>query len=322
MSLAIIVLNFRTPALTVDCLHSLAGEIAGVDGARVVVVDNASGDDSVEKITAAAEQQGWSQWASVLPLDRNGGYSAGNNAGIRLALAGPRPAEYVLLLNPDTIVRPGALAALVEFMDRHPRVGIAGSRLENTAGGVDGSARRMPTPWSELESAARSGPVTRLLGRHVVPMPLRDEPHRCDWVSGASIVVRGRVFEEIGLLDEGYFLYYDEVDFCTRAKRAGWECWYVPASRVLHLEGASTGIRTPRKRRAGYWYDSRRRFFAKHYGLLGLLAADGLWALGRSILLARQLAGLGGSTEGDPARYTWDLLWGDVKAMLAGTVVR
>ncbi|MGE5609506.1 MAG: glycosyltransferase family 2 protein [Bacillota bacterium] len=315
MIVQVIIVNYRTADLTVACLRSLAREALALCGLRVLVVDSCSGDGSAEQIAAAIEREGWSAWASILPLDRNGGYSAGNNAGIRLALAADSPAKYVLLLNPDTIVRPGALAELVRFMDQNPHVGIAGSGIEDVAAQPQCSAHRFPSPLGELLNTARLGILNGLMPGHVVSPPLRPEPHPCDWVSGASMVIRRQVFEQIGLMDEGYFLYYDEVDFCYRAHCAGWEVWYVPQAKVMHLEGAATGIRKERKRRPAYWYDSRRRFFIKAYGIGGLLLADALWIVGRFAWNVRRCLGLA-TASNDPRWFAWDLLVGDIRAIL------
>ncbi len=315
----IVIVNYRTADLAVDSLRSLSTQVGDLGGGGVVIADNASGDGSVDRLAGAIATENWSTWAKVMPLARNGGFAYGNNAGIRAALASAQPPAYVLLLNPDTIARPGAVKSLVDFMDSHPEVGIAGSLLENPAGGVDCSAHRIPSPLGELDGAARLGLLSRLLHRYAVSPPLRDEAHECDWVSGASMIVRRQVLEQIGPMDEGYFLYFEEVDFCCRARAAGWSVWYVPESRVLHLEGASTGIRAAAKRRAAYWYDSRRRFFVTHHGLGGLLLADFLWAVGRLSFLAR--VGLGMTKQGgraDPKRFMFDLLWGDLRALLNG----
>lgn len=315
----IVIVNYRTPGLAVDCLRSLASQVECLGGGRVLVMDNASGDGSAERIHAAIGSEGWSEWAEAVALDRNGGFAFGNNAGIRMALAARETADYVMLLNPDTIVRQGAIRALVEFMDSHPDAGIAGSLLETPAGGVDCSAHRIHSPLSELDGGARLGLLSRLLSRHVVSPPMLDVPHPCDWVSGASMLVRRQVIEDIGLMDEGFFLYFEEVDYCWRARRAGWEVWYVPRSRVLHLEGAATGIKTAAKRRAGYWYDSRRRFFIKHYGIAGLLLADALWTIGRLSLLLRSVLHLGGKgVDADPQWFMPDLLGGDLRALASG----
>jgi len=315
----IVIVNYRTPDLAIECLRSLAPEVAGLCGGRVIVIDNDSGDLSVEKLEAGIAREGWSSWAEVMPLDRNGGFAFGNNAGIRSALASPDRVAYVMLLNPDTIVREGAIRALVDFMNAHPRAGIAGSLLENAEGGVDCSAHRIHSPLSELDSGARLGLLSRLLRRFVVSDPPRSEAHQSDWVSGASLIMRRAVLDDIGLMDEGYFLYFEEVDFCCRAKRLGWEVWYVPQSRVMHLEGAATGIRAVAKRRPKYWYDSRRRFFVKFYGVPGLVMADLFWATGRATFLLRRLLRLGGGQSAhDPKWFMFDLLWGDLRAILTG----
>jgi N-acetylglucosaminyl-diphospho-decaprenol L-rhamnosyltransferase len=283
MRLLVVIVNYQTADLTIDCLRSLRDEVASVPGACVVVTDNASGDESAARIAAAIATNGWSPWAAFQRLDRNGGFAAGNNAALGPALGSSNPPEYVLLLNPDTIVRPGALKTLVDFMESHPRAGIAGSRLEDPDGTPQRSAFRFPTPLSELEEGARVGWLTRLLSRRVVAPPPPPGPEATEWVAGASMIVRKAVFDAIGLLDERYFMYYEEVDFCRRAKRAGWDCWYVPASRVIHLVGQSSGVTNARqsgKRRPAYWFASRRRYFLTHCGRAGTLLADLFWATG------------------------------------------
>jgi GT2 family glycosyltransferase len=314
-TLNVIIVNYQTAELTLQCLDSLKTDIEGSISAAII--DNSSGDASVARITETIERQGWQHWASVVPLDRNGGFSAGNNAGIRLALAFEPASDYVLLLNPDTIVKSQSIASLIEFMDRHPRIGIAGSSLEDGDGRPQCSAHRFPTPGGELLVGARLGLLDRLMPRRVLSPPIQSEPHPCDWVSGASMIIRREVFEQIGLLDEGYFLYFEEVDFCFRARKAGWDVWYVPQSRVVHLEGASTGIRAQKKRRPAYWYNSRRRFFLKSYGIVGLLIADCLWAVGRLSWWTRRCLGLA-KPANDPKRFAWDLLMGDAVAALTG----
>lgn len=318
----IVIVNYRTADLAIDCLHSLSTQVKYLAGGRTVVVDNASGDGSAEKLRATIEREGWSSWAMVVPLDRNGGFSFGNNAGIRIALTAAEPAANLMLLNPDTVIRPDAISALVHFMEAHPQAGIAGSLLENADGGVESSAHTFPSPLGELDAGARLGILNRLLRRYAVTPPTRrDRAHLCDWVSGASMMIRGRVLADIGGMDEDFFLYFEEVDFCRRARLAGWKCWFVPNSRVVHREGASTGIRASSKRRAGYWYDSRRRFFVKHYGIAGLVAADTLRAIGRLSFTLRKALRLRANRENDdPKWFMFDLLWGDLSAILTGRV--
>src|SRR5438270_9809767 len=122
-SVCVVIVNYRTPGLAIDCLRSLAGEVAAAGDWRVVVVENASGDGSAAKIGAALRAERWDAWAELVPVEENRGFAGGNNVALRPLLAGPRPPDYVLLLNPDTVVRPGAVRALVDFLERHPHIG-------------------------------------------------------------------------------------------------------------------------------------------------------------------------------------------------------
>lgn len=291
--LLIVILNYRTAELTLACLRSLAKEIPLLPGATVVVTDNASGDGSAETITKGIREGGMSAWARCEPLPENGGYAYGNNAAIREALAGKNSPDFVLLLNPDTELLPGAVRNLLAFMHAHPECAIAGSRLEDEQGNAHCSAFNFPTAWSELDRGLELGIVTRLLGNRTVQRPIPDEPCEVDWVAGASMLVRREVFERVGLIDEAYFLYFEEVDFLLRAKRAGFRTYYVPASRVVHHMGASTGVtdekRAPR-RIPTYWFDSRRRYFVKNHGIVHAVLADSVFLAAHSLGRLRQLA--------------------------------
>jgi N-acetylglucosaminyl-diphospho-decaprenol L-rhamnosyltransferase len=291
-SLLIVIVNYRTPGLTIDCLASLEPEVAANPGARVVVADNESGDDSLDRLGAAILDRGWSGWAEARPVGSNRGFAAGNNAAIAPALASSCPPRYVWLLNPDTVARPGALTALVGFMEARPDVGLAGSRLEEPDGSRQLSAFRFPSILGELDLGARFWPLHRLVARWTDHPAVDDRPKMVDWASGASLFVRREVFEAIGLLDDGYFMYFEEVDFCLRARQAGWPCWYVPTSRVVHLVGQSSGAfnkehRT--KRLPGYWYESRSRYFVRNHGRAKAAVADLAWTLGALSFRARNL---------------------------------
>jgi GT2 family glycosyltransferase len=321
LRLLIVIVNYRTPQLTIDCLESLVPEVVELGSVRVVVVDNGSADGSAELITDAIARGGSKGFASLLARADNGGFSRGNNAAIGPALAAPEgPPQYVLLLNSDTHVRPGALGALLAFMDAHPEAGIAGSRLEHPDGRVQDSLFRFHSVWSELDSGLRIGVVSRLLGNHVVAQtpPAKLEP--ADWVAGASMIVRSRVFDDIGLLDEGYFLYFEEVDFCLNARRAGWSCWYVPGSAVVHLIGRSTGV-THRegapKRRPRYWFESRRRYFVKNHGRAYAWCADFAWATGFAVWRVRRIVQR--KPDPDPPKFLWDFIRHTLRAAWRGS---
>jgi GT2 family glycosyltransferase len=189
-----------------------------------------------------------------------------------------------LLLNADTEVRPGAIRTLIDFMEQHPKAGIAGSGFENPDGTCWAFAFRFFRPVGELEGALRFGPISKLMSRYVVNQWMdQHRAQRIDWVAGACMIIRREVFDTVGLMDEKYFLYYEEVDFCLQASRAGWPCWYVPQSRIMHIGGQSTGF-TDRERRPkrtpSYWFESRSRYFRKNFGLWGLIVADLAYGVG------------------------------------------
>src|SRR4051794_38419628 len=171
MKLLIVIVNYRTADLLIDCLRSIAPQIE--PGIRVVVTDNASGDDSILRLSAAIQQNNW-KWCELMPLPRNGGFAYGNNAAIAPALKSNDPPEYVLLLNPDTVLRDRALAALLEFMDANRNVGIAGSRLEDPDGTPQRSAFRFHSIASEFERGIRLGLVTKILASKIIAPPVSD----------------------------------------------------------------------------------------------------------------------------------------------------
>lgn len=309
MTLLIVIVNYRTTELTLDCLRSLEHEVDTIAGTRVVVTDNASGDDAVARLEAAVRTNGWDGWATIVPLEQNGGFAAGNNAAIRPALAAADRPRYVLLLNPDTIVRSGAVRALVEFMDSRPDVGIAGSRLEEPDGTPQRSAFRFPSVLGELEGGLRLGPASRLLSRWVNAPAVPEHPGPSDWVAGACMIIRSTVFEAVGLMDERYFMYFEEVDFCHRARRAGWPCWYVPAARVVHLVGQSSGVTSPgaaQRRRPSYWFHARRRYFLRNHGRIATILADLAWSLGYASYRLRRVVQRKPDT--DPRGLLWDFI--------------
>ncbi len=282
MKLLVVIVSYRVTDLTIGCLRSLAGEIGRVPGARVAVCENGTGGDAEERLRRAIAENGWGAWASLTAIYPNRGFTGGNNAVIRPALASDDPPEYVLLLNADTTVLEHALDALVAFLDAHPRAGIAGSLLLSPEREVQASPFRFPGIASELDRGLRLGIVSRLLSRWGTRPPTPTAPARADWVSGASMILRRTMLDEIGLLDEGLYTYFDDPDICLRAARAGWETWFVPQSRVIHLEGSTTGVgnRHVERRRPPYWFQARRRYFVKNYGPWYAALVDAAFILG------------------------------------------
>ncbi|MFO0907047.1 MAG: glycosyltransferase family 2 protein [Isosphaeraceae bacterium] len=305
MKLLVVILCYKVPELTIECLRSLASEIGRVPGTKVAVCENGTGGDVPEQLRRAIEENGWSSWAELTVVYPNQGFCGGNNLVIRPALASADPPEYVLLLNADTVVQPHALDALVDFMDAHPRAAIAGSQLHWPDGTIQCSPFRFPGVISELDRGLNLGLFSKRVERWgiVVPTPKHDAP--AEWVSGASMILRRSFLEQQGLLDEGLYTYFDDVDICMRAHRAGWESWYVTTSHIVHYEGSSTGIKpTVQKRRPAYWFQARRRFFLKNYGALRTLFIDGAYLIGASLRRVRYA--IQRKPESDPPDFLYD----------------
>jgi len=291
MKLLVVILNYRVTDLTIDCLRSLAQEVPRIPGAKVAVCENGTGGDAEQRLREAIAVNGWESWVELTAITPNRGFTGGNNIIIRKALASRDCPEYFLLLNADTVVYPGAFECLVRFMDGHPQAGVAGSRCEWANGLPQGTPFRFHGIASELDRGLRLGIVSKLLSRWSSRIPTPQEPCQVDWVAFASAIIRREVIEAIGPLDEGLYTYFDDIDFCLNATRAGWQIWHIPESRVLHYEGASTGIVARNvQRRPDYWYQARRRYFLKNYGALYTALADAaflsgfaLWRLRRRI---------------------------------------
>jgi GT2 family glycosyltransferase len=289
MKLLVVILNYRVTGLTIDCLRTLAPRIGRVPGARVAVLENGTSPEAVAELRRAIDENGWGGWVDLSAVQPNRGFTGGNNIVVREALASADPPEYVLLLNADTLVRDGALEALVDFMDAHPRAGIAGSQLLSPDGVIQASPFRFPRLAGQLARGLQVGVVERLLRRWAPVPPTPSAACPVEWVSGASAILRRTMLDQIGLLDEGLYTYFDDVDLCLRARRAGWETWYVPESQIVHLEGAATGVtRTGAKRRPAYWFQARRRFMLKSYGPVYCAALDATYITGLALRRGRQ----------------------------------
>jgi GT2 family glycosyltransferase len=260
--LAVVILNYNTRDLLRAALQSVRAN-SGLTLA-VCVVDNCSSDGSVEMVRAEFPE------AAVVASPVNGGYSYGNNLGLRhfgfgAGQAAPA-ARYAMLLNPDTLVPPGALAGLVAFMDAHPEAGVVGPRLVLPDGRLDLACRRsFPTlenAFYHFSGLSRLFPGHRRFGRY--NMTFLDEAAlaEIDSVVGAAMVVRGEAIAQVGLMDEGFFMYGEDLDWAKRIKERGWRVYYYPGVVIEHVKRAAS--RHSRQAQVEF-YRAMLIFYRKHY---------------------------------------------------------
>jgi len=269
---AVAIVSYNTREHLRACLNSVAPE----GPAETVVVDNGSTDGSVEMVREEYPEV-------VLIQAENRGYGAAANRAFAATSA-----PYVLLLNTDTLLRPGALAALVEYLGDNPRAGVVGPRLLNPDGSLQPSCFPFPSPLNVLLVGATLG---RILFRPIPALRERflrtwshDVGRVVPWVRGAGLGIRREAFEVVGGFDEAYFLYYEETDLSYRLSEAGWETHFTPTAEIVHLGGASTGGIGVSAATTKFYFESAARYFDQHHGRL---TAWGALALERLVLLAR-----------------------------------
>lgn len=288
MSVAVSIINYRTAELTIAAVASVLDDLGDRPG-PVVVVDNASGDGSADQIAAWIAERGDAR-VKLVRSATNSGFSGGHNQGMAAAPG----ATFYLLLNSDALLRPGFFDAIEAAAAAHPRAGLIASRLEWEDGTPQQSCFRFAGPLSELIAGAGSGPVTRLLKAHVVALGLPPDPDQIEWASFASILLRADLVRQIGPMDEGYFLYFEDAEYALRARRAGWGVAYAPAARTVHFRGGSGPVKkmqAAKKRMPEYFWRSRTRFMRQAHGPMGPLLANLAWLLGRGIAQTRRLLG-------------------------------
>lgn len=282
------IINFRTADLTIQCAQSVLDDLDAFDG-HVVVVDNRSDDGSAENIESWMSGLPDTARVSLVRSPTNSGFSGGHNQGMAAC-----PAEYVLILNSDAIVRPGFFAAMIKAAQETPKAGILAPRIEYEDGEQQISCFRFPSIINEFVRAAHSGPISRLFAKYSVALTMPPNPEEIDWASFACILLRMDMVEDIGPMDEGYFLYFEDVEYCWRAQRAGWRIAYAPAARAVHFRGGSGPVKKlarEKKRLPAYYYASRTRLFRQTKGPLGPLLANLAWLAGRIMARLRLLLG-------------------------------
>ena len=266
LDLSIIIVSWNVRDLLRTCLQSIAVEAhSGPDGevnrvgswaVEILVVDNASTDGSAEMVRRQFPQ------VHLIANEENRGFTAANNQGLSRSQG-----RYLLLLNPDTEIVGDALVTMLRYMEANPEIGALGPKLVNPDGSIQPSRRRFPTFATALVESTvvqEWWQDNRILRRYYMTGTPDDTIQEVDWVVGACLLVRRQVYEQAGGLDEGFFMYSEELDWCRRIKSAGWEIAYLPTAAVIHHEGKSSEQVVPA--RHIYFQGSKVRYFRKHHG--------------------------------------------------------
>lgn len=284
--LLIVIVNWNTVDLLEKCLASLEVAMDGLS-AQIVVVDNASTDGSAEMVKSDFS------WVDLIGNQENLGYARANNQALaRYA----ENARYSLLLNPDTEVPPGTLQAMIEFMEKRPKAGIAGCKLVRPDGGLDWACRRGRLTPSMLFYKAlyldRMFPSSRRFGAY--NLTYLDENRTCEvgTVVGAFMMIRKDCLAAAGLLDESYFMYGEDIDLCYRAESAGWKVFYAPVGTIVHHKGKAAAKRSYAMIR--HWYSSMWKLYRKHIAagypvMLNAVVWGGLWFMCVASLVTNSL---------------------------------
>jgi GT2 family glycosyltransferase len=257
----ILIVSWNVRELLRKCLTSLERYPSTTHAQQIIVVDNASSDDTPRMLREQFTL------THVLANENNRGFTGGNNDGLALSTQLTPAADYVLLLNPDTEVTPDALDTLARYMDVHSDVGVVAPRLLYADGSPQSSRRRFPTLMTAMfESTWLQGIAPQAMLDHYYARDLRDdEINDVDWVVGAAMFVRASAIRQIGALDEkNFFMYSEELDWCRRMKQAGWRVVWHPNATVIHHEGKSS--EQVSARRMQYFNTSKVRYFRKHHG--------------------------------------------------------
>jgi N-acetylglucosaminyl-diphospho-decaprenol L-rhamnosyltransferase len=264
LDLSTVIVSYNTRDMLRDCLRSLPAATAGL-AVETFVVDNASPDDSAAMVAAEFPN------VRLIANTENAGFTRANNQALRLSVG-----RYVLLLNPDTEADPGSLTTLARYLDTHPDVGAVGPKLVNTDGSLQPNGRRFPNPWRDL------------LGHIVLPLfhrgPLNltweyaredfDKEWETDLVTGACLMTRHEIMDRVGMLDEDFFMFYEEIEWCWRIRKAGWKIAYVPQARVVHHWMGS--VRQQSRAMTARLFRSMLIYYGKTAGPLAQIGARGV----------------------------------------------
>jgi len=261
LSLSIIILSYNTSELTLRCIESIEETTLDKKEFEVIVVDNASTDPTVSDVKKRFP------WVRIIQNETNIGFSAGNNVGLRKA-----EGKYILLLNSDTKVNPQSLSIMLDFMEKHLHAGVATCKLVLSDGSMDPACHRgFPTPWASMSymvGLERLFPALKLFGQYHQGYKDMSLPHEIDCPSGAFFLIRREVIEKVGLLDEDYFMYGEDIDWAYRIKEKGWEIWFNPTTSIIHYKKRSGRTHKDREIKRTidrHFYETMKLFYKKHY---------------------------------------------------------
>lgn len=261
IKLSVVILNYNTKDLLEQTLSSLPWHLVEQNWLEVIVVDNNSNDGSVDMVKTEYPQ------AIRVVNSKNLGFAAGNNQGL-IAATG----EQLMLLNSDTIVQDQALEKLVEFLDSNPKAGLVTPKLILSNGQLDWSSHRgKPTLWNSLmyfSGLAKMFPKLKLVSGYHQSWKDISTTHQVDVISGGAMCFKRQVYQDVGGLDEAFFMYAEDVDYCIRVKAAGWQIHFYPEAEIIHLKGQS-GTRSQntkvRRQTNHHFYQTMKLYFRKHY---------------------------------------------------------
>ncbi len=268
--LSVVILNYKVPLFVEQCLYSVQASMQGIE-TEVWVVDNNSGDDSLSYL------QERFPWVQFIANPNNGGFSQGNNLALKRCSG-----KYVLLLNPDTVITEETLSYCYSFMETHPSVGVAGVKMINANGRVlPESKRGIPSPWASfcrMTGLYKMAPSSKFFNKYYMGNLSFSQENAIEVLTGAFMFMRKEALDKIGLLDEQFFMYGEDIDLSFRFLKAGYKVYYLPTP-ILHYKGEAEHAAQNRAKYVESFYGAMELFYKKHYSgksISGLLICEAI----------------------------------------------
>lgn len=308
---AIVIVNYQTAGMLIDCISKMLDTI-DFKSVAICIVDNFSNDGSYETIKDWVEDKQLSENVLLVRAATNGGFSAGNNIGIKAISA-----KYYLLLNSDAYIKQSSIDRLKKTFTLDPKIGLASPRLTWEDGTPQESTFNFFHPITEFVHQANTGVISSRLQKYVVAEAVNATARVVPWTSFACVMISSECIAKVGYLDEGFFMYFEDVEYCDRMRRTGFKVFHNPTASAVHLRGGSSSVKkniARKKRLPKYYYQSRSRFYFKKYGYLGLFTANMFWYFGRGVSLCRQWMG---RKDKAALEGQWKDIWANFSSPLA-----